>query len=156
MRKPWLLIAIYLAAIVLVACGSETETATVSPTPAQPAPTQVPAPAEVLTTAPAGAPTLAPTATASPTATPAPPAIPVEQQITGQVVEATDRNPVEIELLQVLDNDGRLWEFVTEGPIGIDAAHLRFHRETRQKVEVIFLDKGGRLVALQVNDVLNR
>lgn len=49
--------------------------------------------------------------------------------MTGDVLEALARNPAEIELLWVRDTDGKLWEFATEGPIGIDAAHLLVHRD---------------------------
>jgi hypothetical protein len=72
--------------------------------------------------------------------------------ITGDVLEALARNPAEIELLWVRDTDGKLWEFATEGPIGIDAAHLLVHRDIGAGVEVVYLEKEGRLIALQVND----
>jgi hypothetical protein len=45
-----------------------------------------------------------------------------------------------------------VWEFATEGPSGIDAAHLLVHRDIGAGVEVIYLEKDGRLIALQVND----
>ena len=72
--------------------------------------------------------------------------------ITGDVLEALARKPAEIELLWVRDTDGKLWEFATEGPIGIDAAHLLVHRDIGAGVEVVYLEKEGRLIALQVND----
>ena len=51
------------------------------------------------------------------------------------------------------DSNGRIWEFFTEGPIGIDVAHLRVHEETAEGVEVVYLEKDGSLVALEVNDI---
>jgi len=66
------------------------------------------------------------------------------------------RNPLEIEMLQVRDIDGKVWEFTTEGPIGIDAAHLLVHREIGEEVEVVYLEKDGALIALQVNDFLRQ
>jgi hypothetical protein len=72
--------------------------------------------------------------------------------MTGDVLEALARNPAEIELLWVRDTDGKLWEFATAGPIGIDAAHLLVHRDIGAGVEVVYLEKEGRLIALQVND----
>ncbi len=56
-------------------------------------------------------------------------------------------------MLQVRDSNGRIWEFFTEGPIGIDVAHLRVHEETAEGVEVVYLEKDGSLVALEVNDI---
>ena len=73
--------------------------------------------------------------------------------MTGQVVDAVARDSVEIELLQVQDDAGRVWEFVTEGPIGIDAARLLVHRELGQGVEVVYTERNDRLIALEVNDL---
>lgn len=65
--------------------------------------------------------------------------------MTGDVLEAVPRNLVEIEMLLVRDANGKVWEFATEGPIGIDAAHLLVHRDIGAGVEVIYLEKDGRL-----------
>jgi len=65
--------------------------------------------------------------------------------MTGDVLEAVPRNLVEIEMLLVRDANGKMWEFATEGPIGIDAAHLLVHRDIGAGVEVIYLEKDGRL-----------
>jgi len=73
----------------------------------------------------------------------------------GMVVDAVARNAAEIELLLVRHFSGETWEFVTEGPIGVDAAHLLVHRDTNQGVEVVFVEKGGRHVAFEVNDLSN-
>ena len=149
MRMSWLLIALCLTAAVLVACGSETGTATVAPTAAEQAPTQSAVPTNTL------APTLASTATPteSPVSTPMPTIVPVQRVMKGFVVDAVARNAMEIELLVVRDSGGWTWEFVTEGPIGIDAGHLLVHRDTEEAVEVVFLDMGDRLIALEVNDL---
>jgi len=73
--------------------------------------------------------------------------------ITGQVVDALARNDTEIDLLQVEDAEGRIWQFITDGPIGVDAAHLLVHRDTNEGVEVVYETKAGRFFALQVNDL---
>jgi len=73
--------------------------------------------------------------------------------MTGFVVDAIARNATEIELLVVRTFRGTIMEFETEGPIGIDAAHLLVHRDTEERVEVSFLDVGGRLIATAVNDL---
>jgi hypothetical protein len=74
--------------------------------------------------------------------------------MTGDVLEAVPRNLVEIEveMLLVRDANGKVWEFATEGPIVIDAAHILVHRDIGAGVEVIYLEKDGRLIALRVND----
>ena len=149
MPKSWLLIALGLAAIFFVACGSEAETATVAPAATQQTPTQTAVPTD--TPAPTLAPTTAPTKT--PVPAPTPTIVPVLQVMEGFVVDAVARDAEEIELLVVRAFDGRIWEFVTEGPIGIDAAHLLVHRDTEEGVEVVFLDQGGRTIALEVNDL---
>ena len=69
------------------------------------------------------------------------------------VVDAVARNATEIELLIVRALGGRVWEFETEGPIGIDAGHPLVHRDTEEGVEVGFLYRGDRLIALEVNDL---
>ena len=73
--------------------------------------------------------------------------------MTGQVVDAVARNDAEIQPVQVEDESGRVWQFLTEGPIGIDAAHLLVHKETNEGVEVVYTTKAGRLFALEVNDL---
>ena len=39
------------------------------------------------------------------------------------------------------DLDGKIWELVTEGSIGIDAGHLLAHRDTEEAVEVVYLEE---------------
>ena len=51
------------------------------------------------------------------------------------------------------DDAGRVWEFVAEGPIGIDAARLLVLRELGQGVEVVYTERNDRLIALEVNDL---
>ena len=76
--------------------------------------------------------------------------------MTGLVVDAVARNGTEIELLQVRDANGKIWQFLTDGPIGIDAGHLLVHRDTNEGVEVVYLEKAGRLFALEVNDLVRQ
>ena len=64
--------------------------------------------------------------------------------MTGDVLEAVPRNLFEIEMLLVRDTNGKVWEFATEGPIGIDAAHLLVHRDIGAGVEVIYLENGSK------------
>ena len=75
-----------------------------------------------------------------------------DKEVTGVVLEAVERDLVEIELLRVRDNDGKVWEFSTEGPVGISAAHLRQHQVAGEKVLVIYREERGRLIAVEVGD----
>ena len=75
-----------------------------------------------------------------------------DKEVTGLVLEAVERDLVEIELLRVRDDDGKVWEFSTEGPVGISAAHLRQHQVAGEKVLVIYREERGRLIAVEVGD----
>ena len=75
-----------------------------------------------------------------------------DKQVTGLVLEAVGRNFNEIEVLRLRDDDGRVWEFSTDGPVGISAAHLRQHQVTGEKILVTYREEGGRLIAVDVSD----
>ena len=77
-----------------------------------------------------------------------------EKSVTGLVLEAVERDLVEIELLRVRDADGRVFEFTTKGPVGINAAHLRQHQVLGEKVTVTYKEKDGRLIAVDVRDAV--
>ena len=72
--------------------------------------------------------------------------------MTGFVLEVVERNLVEIELLRVRDRSGRIWEFTTEGNIGMSAAHLKQHQVLGQGVVVLYDEVGGQAVASEVLD----
>ena len=75
-----------------------------------------------------------------------------EKVVTGLVVQAVERNLAEIELLRVRDGGGRVWEFSTEGPVGMTAAHLRQHQVLGERVTVTYKEENGRLIAVDVRD----
>ena len=75
-----------------------------------------------------------------------------EQKVEGLVLEAVERNLAEIELLRLRDDDGKVWVFATEGPVGTSAAHLRQHQVAGERVLVTYREIGGRLIALDVRD----
>ena len=75
-----------------------------------------------------------------------------EKVVTGLVIEAVERDLVEIELLRVRDSDGKIWEFSTEGPVGISAAHLRQHQVLGESVVVAYTEYRGSLIATDVSD----
>ena len=141
-----------LIGVAAAACTTYSETkTTLEPTTIHQAPTLAldARPAE----SPTSVPILKPTEAPIPTFVQTPTLVPIQLRMTGSVVDAIERSATEIELLQVRDSNGRIWEFFTEGPIGIDAAHLRVHEETAEGVEVVYLEKDGSLVALEVNDI---
>ena len=75
-----------------------------------------------------------------------------EKRVTGRVLEAVERSLTEIESLRLRDDDGRVWEFSTQGPVGISAAHLRQHQLAGEKVVVRYREADGRLIAFDVKD----
>ena len=77
-----------------------------------------------------------------------------EKTVTGLIVEAVERDLGEIELLRVRDGDGKVWTFSTEGPVGINAAHLRQHQVLGEKVVVTYSAYRGDLIATGVRDLM--
>ena len=75
-----------------------------------------------------------------------------DNQVTGLILEAVDRNLEEIELIRLRDDDGRVWVFSTDGPAGVSAAHLRQHQLAGEKVLVTYREEDGRLIAEEVGD----
>ena len=75
-----------------------------------------------------------------------------DKEVTGLVLEAVERDLGEIELLRVRDDDGRVWEFSTEGDVGVTAAHLKLHQLAGEMVLVTYREEGGRLIAVEVGD----
>ena len=75
-----------------------------------------------------------------------------EKSVTGLVLEAVERDLVEIELLRVRDSGGRIWTFTTQGPVGINASHLRQHQVLGERVVVTYTEENGSLIATDVSD----
>ena len=78
-----------------------------------------------------------------------------EKTVTGLVIEAVERDLVGIELLRVRDSGGRVWEFSTEGSVGISASHLRQHQVLGESVIVTYRKYRGNLIATDVRDVMD-
>lgn len=72
--------------------------------------------------------------------------------VRGVVVEAIDRDIAEIETLRIRDGDGRVWAFTTEGPLEKSGAHLRLHQVLGQTIEVRYVERARRLVAVGLRD----
>ncbi len=75
-----------------------------------------------------------------------------DKQVTGRVLEAVERSLTEIESLRLRDDDGRVWEFSTQGPVGTTAAHLRQHQIAGERIVVRYREVGGRFIAFEVKD----
>ena len=76
-----------------------------------------------------------------------------DNTVTGLVIEAVERDLVEIELLRVRDGDGKVWVFSTDGPVGISASHLRQHQVLGESIVVTYRKYRGSLIATEVRDV---
>ena len=73
--------------------------------------------------------------------------------MTGFVLEVVELNLHQVELLRVRDRSGRIWEFTTEGNIGMSAAHLKQHQVLGQGVVVLYDEVAGQAVASEVRDL---
>ncbi len=72
--------------------------------------------------------------------------------VRGLVLEVVDRNPSEIEVLRIKDDDGEVWTFTTEGALLKDGAHLRVHQVLGERVTVLYVEKDGQRVATEIRD----
>ena len=77
-----------------------------------------------------------------------------EQVVVGRVVDAIARDIVEIESLTVRDADSQIWEFTTNGSVGISVGHLRQHQALGAKIEVTYRKIGGQFIAFDVRDAV--
>lgn len=73
-------------------------------------------------------------------------------RVRGHILEVVARNITEIESLSVRDQNGTRWTFTTEGHAGMTPSHLREHQLFGQQVTVSYVEKDGRLVAVDVRD----
>jgi len=57
-------------------------------------------------------------------------------------------------LLTVRDAQSHIWEFTTEGPVGISVGHLRQHQALAEKIQVTYHKVDGILIATDVRDAV--
>lgn len=74
------------------------------------------------------------------------------EQVRGHVVEVVARNITQVETLRIQDENGRVWAFTTEGFAGFTPSHLREHQLFGQPVLVSYVEKDGKLVAVDITD----
>ena len=67
-------------------------------------------------------------------------------------MEVIARNIIEVETLRIRDDSGQEWTFTTEGFAGFTPSHLKEHQLFGQPVAVFYVEKDGRLVAVDVTD----
>jgi hypothetical protein len=75
---------------------------------------------------------------------------PPAKQVKGHVSEVIGRNIIEVETLPIRDSTGKDWTFTTEGFVGFTPSHIRQHQLFGESVLVSYVEKGGKLVAVQV------
>jgi len=75
-----------------------------------------------------------------------------EKQVSGFVLRAVERSITEIESLRLQDDDGLVWEFTTQGPVGTSASHLRQHRLAGERIIVTYREVDGLLIASDITD----
>ena len=73
-------------------------------------------------------------------------------QVRGRILEVVGRNITEIETLRILDEMGKEWAFTTEEFVGFTPSHLQEHQLFGQTILVSYVEKNGRLVAVNLSD----
>jgi hypothetical protein len=74
------------------------------------------------------------------------------KQVKGHVSEVIGRNIIEVETLRIKDSTGKDWTFTTEGFVGFTPSHIRQHQLFGESVVVSYVEKGGKLVAVEIAD----
>ncbi|MDA0734508.1 MAG: hypothetical protein O2909_09535 [Chloroflexi bacterium] len=74
------------------------------------------------------------------------------KQVRGQIVGVVGRNIAEIELLTIRDDAGQEYIFTTEGFVEFTPSHLKEHQLFGQTVLVTYVERDGRLVAVEIGD----
>ena len=77
---------------------------------------------------------------------------PKEGSVLGVIVEVVGRDLLEIELLRVRDDEGKVWTFTTEEFVGLSPSHLRQHQILGEKVLVSYVAKDDILLATDLAD----
>ena len=72
------------------------------------------------------------------------------KQVKGRVLEVVSRNITEVETLRIRDASGEEWLFTSEGWVGFTPSHIREHQLFGQLMLVSYLEKEGKLVAVDV------
>lgn len=74
------------------------------------------------------------------------------KELMGLVVDVKAASLVELESLTVRDEQGRLWSFITEGPLVNTPSHLRKHPVRALPVTAYYRETSKGLVAVSVSD----
>jgi hypothetical protein len=74
------------------------------------------------------------------------------KQVRGHIIEVIPRNITEVETLRIRDDSGREMIFTSEGFAGFTPSHLKEHQLFGLSVLVFYMEKGDRLVAVDITD----
>jgi hypothetical protein len=74
------------------------------------------------------------------------------KQVRGHIIEVIPRNITEVETLRIRDDSGRELTFASEGFAGFTPSHLKEHQLFGLSVLVFYMEKGDRLVAVDITD----
>jgi hypothetical protein len=74
------------------------------------------------------------------------------KQVRGHIIEVIPRNITEVETLRIRDDSGREMSFTSEGFVGFTPSHLKEHQLFGLSVLVLYVERGDRLVAVDITD----
>jgi hypothetical protein len=74
------------------------------------------------------------------------------KQVRGHIIEVIPRNITEVETLRIRDDSGREMTFTSEGFVGFTPSHLKEHQLFGLSVLVLYVERGDRLVAVDITD----
>ena len=74
------------------------------------------------------------------------------KQVRGHIIEVIPRNITEVETLRIRDDSGREMTFTSEGFVGFTPSHLKEHQLFGLSVLVFYVERGDRLVAVDITD----
>jgi hypothetical protein len=77
---------------------------------------------------------------------------PDTKQVRGHIIEVIPRNITEVETLRIRDDSGREMTFTSEGFVGFTPSHLKEHQLFGLSVLVLYVERGDRLVAVDITD----
>ncbi len=75
-----------------------------------------------------------------------------EKSVTGEITAVEARSIAEFESLTLVDEDGRVWEFVGGAFAGFTPSHLREHMALGDPVKVWYVEVGDEMRVTRIED----
>lgn len=72
--------------------------------------------------------------------------------VSGQVVTVLPASLTGLAGLELMDENGKLWQFEARGFVEFTPSHLEEHKAGRQAVKVDYFEENGRLVIRRITD----